>query len=331
MTVSRSGLIGARWRLLTPPGSVGAVAAIQVDGDVDAVCSRIGLRPVGSGQVVVRSIAGIDVGVVVRWNATTLWLMPHGGRGVVRAILSHLESAGVMSSSDERLEEIFPEASNEVEARMLAALARAASPLAIDLLLDQPRRWAAASRDGPDAAHSARLSRLIDPPLVVMLGPPNAGKSTLTNTLAGTAVSIVSEQPGTTRDHIGVMIDMAGLVVRFVDTPGLRAMPEAEEAEAAQIALELAARADLLLVCGDGEVPPPSLPSGGASLVQAIRVRMRSDLNTDMGQAVGSWPADIAVSGRTGAGVAELVGLIRDRLVPPSDRRDPRPWRFWPG
>ena len=57
---------------------------------------------------------------------------------------------------------------------------------------------------------------------VVILGPPNCGKSTLLNRLAREDVAIVSDSPGTTRDLLRVTLDLGGLPVEFVDTAGLR-------------------------------------------------------------------------------------------------------------
>ena len=56
---------------------------------------------------------------------------------------------------------------------------------------------------------------------VVLLGPPNCGKSTLLNALAKEDVAIVSDAPGTTRDLLRVVLDLGGLPVEFVDTAGL--------------------------------------------------------------------------------------------------------------
>lgn len=317
------GLPDTHWRILTATGTSGGIAIIQIEGDVDSALGRIGVNPPEPGRVVLQSLAGVDRGLVARWSAPCAHLMPHGGRAVVREIVARLGAAGVSAAHDDHPRRQYPEAHSLLEARVLLVLARAASPLAIDLLIDQPRRWSAwESGAGPaaDAEHSTRLSRLIEAPLVVMVGPANIGKSTLTNALAGSAVSIVSEIPGTTRDHVGVTVDMAGLVVRLVDTPGLREAPGPEEAEAASIAMELAARADLVLLCGEAgsPAPPASFPSR-----DVLRVRMRCDLGG------ASLPGEVAVSGLTGAGVRGLVRAVRDRLVPPAALADGRPWRFW--
>lgn len=311
------------WRLATPTAVPGGLAVIELRGDLAWAFHALNITPVPVGAVARRSLAGVDTGVVARWEEAYAQLMPHGGPVVVRALTRKLLEAGMpeeRAAQDPR--RAYPEAQDVVEARMLAALARAASPLAIDLLLDQPARWRAhaAGGPGPDLAHSRRLNYLLDAPLVVLAGPANVGKSTLTNTLAGSSVSIVSDEPGTTRDHVGVLIDMAGLVVRWVDTPGVRADADTFERDAAVLAAELAGRADLLVVVGDATAPPPELP---ASSAPRLRVQTRRDM------APAGWPQDLAVSAYTGEGISVLVHAVRDRLVPQDVMDDPRPWRFW--
>jgi tRNA U34 5-carboxymethylaminomethyl modifying GTPase MnmE/TrmE len=234
---------------------------------------------------------------------------------------------------------VFVEAADKVEELMLQTLARAQSPAAVDLLLDQPRRWRAAQdrRDAPlpggrGSLRDTVLRRLIEPALVVAVGPPNIGKSSLLNALAGRGVAVVADEPGTTRDHVGALIDLAGVVVRWVDTPGLeegKAKNEkrktkmdtgdaAIQAEAQRLAREVAARADVLLVCSDAndQIEPPH--TKGA----LVRVGLRSDL----GMAAG---VEAAVSVRTATGLERLVEVVREAVVPHQYLEDAKPWVFW--
>ena len=103
---------------------------------------------------------------------------------------------------------------------------------------------------------SARLGALVrDGATVVLAGRPNAGKSTLANALAGRERSIVSAEPGTTRDAVETEIDLDGLRVRLVDTAGLRAAADrgadAVEAEGATRARAAVATADAVLYVAD--------------------------------------------------------------------------------
>jgi len=307
------------YTICTPTNVASAIGCIQIRSadaeDLDLFLSNARIdAPIGSP--VLRDFFGIDRGLAVRWNENTLDLFPHGGPAIMRKIAGELETHGLKRADSAA----YPESADEIEQRMLETLARAASPRAIELLLDQPKRWRA--HDGGDLADSDVLSRLVTPPLVAAVGPANIGKSTLLNALAGRSVSIVADVPGTTRDHVGALLDLGGLVVRYLDTPGL--LPDARGIDRAAIdAADLAvSSADLVLACGDREHPPPAevcARSGGA----VIRVCLRADL----GEA--GWGPDAVVCAQDGTGLAELAVLIRDCLVPPGSINDERPWRFW--
>lgn len=133
----------------------------------------------------------------------------------------------------------------------------------------------------------------------VIIGPPNAGKSTLLNALANEEVAIVSALPGTTRDAVGVRLDLGGVPVHLTDTAGLRETSDVIEAEGVRRARDKAARADfVLLVAGPGEAF--ASPPGEAGV---LRVRTKADLQTDH--------QDFCVSAKTGLGMAAL----RDSLA----------------
>lgn len=91
---------------------------------------------------------------------------------------------------------------------------------------------------------------------VVLLGAPNAGKSTLLNALAGREAAIVSHIAGTTRDVVEVRMDMGGYAVTLADTAGLRAQAEEIEAEGIRRALCRAGQADIKIVLFDGGALP---------------------------------------------------------------------------
>jgi tRNA modification GTPase len=322
---------GVRWRLATP-SRAGAIAIIELVGASSAVLDeaieRIGVGRLDTGEVQLRSLAGVDRGLAVRWSGVLVHLMPHGGSAVVRKLLDTLTEMGIepadegarVQSNGQAQHESYPEANDETECRMLEALSHAQSPLAVDVLLAQPARWR--SHGGGETA-PRELDRLINPPLVVVRGPANVGKSTLVNALAGRAVSVVADEPGTTRDHVGVMVDVAGLVVRLLDLPGERGrrgdeadVPDVER-EAMALASNLAERADLTLWCGDQDRAP------NAASGEALAVALKADLGPC------PWPSDFVACAHNGQGLAQLVEAVRDRLVPPASLADPRPWRFW--
>ncbi|MBX3365622.1 MAG: 50S ribosome-binding GTPase [Phycisphaeraceae bacterium] len=320
----------ARWSLDSPAGRPGALAIFSILGEVDAAIARMGLRPVAVGAVTLRRIPGIDEVLIARWSVGSASFMPHGGIASIQAMADALEAAGVQRDTTPRPGESYPEARNEIEAQMLESLVHAASPAAVDLLLDQPRRWALAAATA-DPTRDRILRRLLIPPLVVAIGPANIGKSTLCNALAAQMVSGVSEEPGTTRDAVGVLLDLHGVVVKYLDTPGIRVSASVDERQAIDLALSYADHADLLLLCGDPTAPPPEpqeilpgiarrLDSGAVSI---LRICLRADRGEPM------FEPDLSVSVHRGVGVDSLAARIRQTLVPDEMIRHPGPWRFW--
>ncbi|GJM20025.1 MAG: hypothetical protein DHS20C14_22380 [Phycisphaeraceae bacterium] len=319
----------ARWSITTPAGRAGAIGLIALAADtpeaLDRALADLACDAPAPGALSVRTIAAIDRGVIARWSPTRADLMPHAGVAVMRALADDLTRRLGPPTTDTPARETYPEAASELEARTLAALATAASPRAIDLLLDQTRRWAPIA-DDPDrapanteCADARPLAHLLTPALVVAVGPPNVGKSSLLNVLAGRPLALEADLPGTTRDHVGALLELDALAVRYVDTPGVGAHPQPADADAAALARDLAARADLIVSCSDASAPPVPTPPG----VPALRVSMRSDLGPPAD------PADVTTSARTGVGIAELARAIRSALVPDAALADPRPWRFW--
>jgi tRNA modification GTPase len=152
-----------------------------------------------------------------------------------------------------------------------------------------------------EAAGARLAERLREGFEVAIVGPPNAGKSTLLNRLAGREAAITSEIAGTTRDVIEVRMDLEGLPVTLLDTAGLREAQDPVEAIGIARARERAARADLRVhLVPPGEAPPDASPSD-------LVVRAKADL--------GAAPAgDLALSGRSGEGVDALVAEIARRL-----------------
>ena len=107
---------------------------------------------------------------------------------------------------------------------------------------------------------------------VAIVGPPNAGKSTLLNALLGAERALVSELPGTTRDTIEETFALDAMTVRLIDTAGIRA--HADRVEAAGIDRSEAALRDarVALVVVDGSLP---LSAATRSLLERTRGRER--------------------------------------------------------
>jgi tRNA modification GTPase len=144
---------------------------------------------------------------------------------------------------------------------------------------------------------------------IVIAGPPNAGKSSLLNALAKRDAAIVAEEAGTTRDAIEVHLDLAGLPVIVTDTAGIREAEGAVEAEGVRRAIAHARSADLVLWVIDATAPPSEHKSAQIGAISAqIRVLNKVDLVTSHAIADG-----VALSAKTGEGVAKLVDLLTER------------------
>jgi tRNA modification GTPase len=100
---------------------------------------------------------------------------------------------------------------------------------------------------------------------LTVIGPPNAGKSSLINALAKRDVAIVAETAGTTRDIIEVRLDIGGYAVIVADTAGLRETADAVESEGVRRAVARAEQSDLVLLLLDGT--SDTLPPRAADLV----------------------------------------------------------------
>lgn len=103
----------------------------------------------------------------------------------------------------------------------------------------------------------------------VIIGAPNAGKSSLINTLVGSQRAIVSDTPGTTRDFITSYIMLKDYRVEIIDTAGLHTAGDAIEQQGIEKTMELAQRADFYLVIVDHSQPSPSLPDSIQSVLNA--------------------------------------------------------------
>lgn len=145
---------------------------------------------------------------------------------------------------------------------------------------------------------------------VVLYGPVNAGKSTLFNCLLKDDRALVDEEPGTTRDALEGRLELSGLGVALVDTAGLRRSPARLEALGIERTRAALRSADLALLL----LPPGCPPEDAKQWVEdatgtpVLKVASKSDLGTP------SEGFDVAVSGRTGAGLEDLSRAIGERL-----------------
>ena len=145
---------------------------------------------------------------------------------------------------------------------------------------------------------------------IVILGPPNAGKSSLINAIARRDVAIVTAEPGTTRDMIEVRVDLGGYAATLVDTAGLRAAEGVVEREGVRRAEERGAKADVVLWLGDMREMPGIPPALAGTLLRVGTKRDLIDSATERARLSANY--DYCLSSLTGDGVAELLaGLSR--------------------
>jgi len=121
----------------------------------------------------------------------------------------------------------------------------------------------------------------------VIIGAPNAGKSSLINTLVGSQRAIVSDIPGTTRDFITSYIMLKDYRVEIIDTAGLHTAQDAIEQQGIEKTLELAQNADFYLVIVDHSQPSPSLPDSIQSVFEkknTLVIENKIDLKSEHSQ-----------------------------------------------
>ncbi|MEG1720691.1 MAG: tRNA uridine-5-carboxymethylaminomethyl(34) synthesis GTPase MnmE [Pseudoflavonifractor sp.] len=156
-----------------------------------------------------------------------------------------------------------------------------------------------------------------------IVGRPNAGKSSLLNALLGYDRAIVTALPGTTRDTIEEKAELGGVLLRLIDTAGLR--ETGDEIERLGVARSRAALAgaDLALVLIDGSLPPNPedlavLRAAQAAVPQVLLLRTKSDLGpaegslSSLGQD--ALPESLSVSAKTGAGLDALSAAVAERF-----------------
>jgi tRNA modification GTPase len=208
--------------------------------------------------------------------------------------------------------------SRRVEALMDAVLAiRVHVEAAIDFA-DEPldtlggaalrgRLQAASDQLAQLQAEAGRGQKLRDGLHVVLAGPPNAGKSSLLNALAGSERAIVTELAGTTRDLLRETIRIDGVELTLVDTAGLRDAGDAIEAEGIRRARAELGHADLALAVLDARDPDAgraAVADGMAGVPRVLWLHNKADLLPSL-PAVDD-PAQVLVSARTGLGIPEL-------------------------
>jgi tRNA modification GTPase len=149
---------------------------------------------------------------------------------------------------------------------------------------------------------------------IVIVGRPNAGKSSLMNMLSGEDTAIVTEVAGTTRDILRERIEIDGVLVELVDTAGLREDPDRIEAEGIRRARDAMSKADAVLWVVDAtqsaDPQPVETPPGDVPLLTVFN---KIDLSGNAAGPRAGSPNELYLSARTGAGLDALkrrIGLL---------------------
>lgn len=227
---------------------------------------------------------------------------------------------------------------SELEARAVGVLAEVEGR--IDFPEDGIADADAAMIEGELAALAARCGSLADGfrhgralsqgITVALVGPVNAGKSSLLNALVGTERALVAAAPGTTRDYLEVQDVWNGVSVTIIDTAGTRETTDAVEARGIELGERRVASADVVIVVNDGASP---WDDGSRFGERALAIRSKADLAANrsatgsagspgFGVAAGSLAptngpspgvpafAPLATSVTTGAGLEELKARV---------------------
>ena len=340
-----------RVALLTPVGR-GALAVVGVAGPAALELVARLFSPRG-GALEARADGEIAFGrwsgdadqpgeelVVVRRGAGDLEIHCHGGLAASEAVMASLERQGAVRQA-------WPEwlragGAPEIEVEAREALAVAGGPKAARILSRQLAGGLQAELDRVESLkadgcvteamaalgrlrRAARIGlRLVRPWRIVVAGSVNAGKSSLVNALAGHARSIVSPEPGTTRDLLETRVVLDGWDVELIDTAGMREGDAAgvgvTSVERAGMARAVAASedADLVLRVVDAGQVAASGVAGAAhrDSHRELLVASKADL-AEQAIAGTALPAGTAwTSAVTGEGIADLAAAIVRSLVP---------------
>jgi tRNA modification GTPase len=261
----------------------GAIRVLALEGPgalerVGALAGRPGLVPGNATLLRLRDARGapLDEVLALIEGEERLELCLHASRGLLERVIEEL-GARTEEPGAETLEE-----------RAELALARAPSEAAARMLLDQSggalRRELEALLALRGPAFLAGLARLhgrartaaflVRPPVVVLAGPVNAGKSTLFNLLLGDERALVDPRPGTTRDALRARARLGAYAIDLVDTAGERAL-EGDDARSAleragqELSRDLCSTADLVLWLTGAGSAEPSL-AGRRALLRVI-------------------------------------------------------------
>ena len=312
--------------LLTPPG-VGAIATVEVRGPRAWQLARALFTPVGKPVPEAAELhrfwfgtLGGDEVILAVPDHGAIEVHCHGGRRVVRTVIEQF-------LAHDCIEERNPRPKGEgFELLQRAPTLRTASILLDQLhgaFANEVRRILTLIETDPAEARGAvqRLAELgttvgrhlVEPWRVAIAGPPNVGKSSLVNALAGYQRAVVSEVAGTTRDAVSVRTAFDGWPVELIDTAGLRAA-EGLESQGIEHARRVVAEADLVVWVMDVSSRDEVYPNAEIETARSVLVFNKCDRTP--GWQPNDPPGAIHLSATTGENVSLLADRIARQLVP---------------
>lgn len=334
--------------VMTGPGA-GAIATVQLFGDAaEAVVRAIFRRTEGkpfelkSGQILLGHVVdgdeSIDQVTVGCEGPDTVAIHCHGNPFIVERIVRLLQRHGVaLLSAEQLLARVLMSRGHgnsiSVEAKLALATVKTIEGAAIvsrqvkaglsqtirqwQERLDSPS-WEAIAAEAAQVLRDSEPARLIlSGCTIALIGPPNTGKSTLLNTLAGREKAIVTDLQGTTRDWVSAEIHLPPLAATIIDTAGLDAGLAAGDVDriAQQKSIDMVKHADLILLVLDLSRPGEPL---GDDLLRVVAGRR---IVTVLNKADLPWRCDpaclpqslgqiVRISARLGTGIGELVHAV---------------------
>jgi len=346
--------------LLTPPGS-GAIAVIRLAGPeaesialsvlpglrgrLDAPAADTSIDNLHHGQLLDHGEELDDVVVsrVPSGHVRAVDICTHGGRRVVERVFLALQRHGAMFVDSRDCPETAWMATAPLDAEVLRGLTKARTARAVRMIAHQRMLLRQNLAEiirlcVSDTASAERYLRrlqdswpavrmLLEGATVALVGPPNSGKSTLFNRLAGHAGAVVSPLAGTTRDWVSAEVEWTGVPITLLDTAGLRDGADEVEALATRKGMEVAAEASLRLLVLDGSTDLAACETAvarwGSASAPVVMVINKKDRGTAWDEtkwaAVGRrtpLPA-VRVSARNGDGVDALVPTALELLGRP--------------
>lgn len=251
-------------------------------------CLRWGARLAGPGEFTLRAVLAGKLDVV---QAESVLAMVEAQTDVARRNaawgLTHALSAAFERLQD-RLIALLGDVTASLDYPEEGVEERDVRP-AIEAAIAEIRGWLTTARAGTLARRGARVS---------LVGRPNVGKSSLLNALVGFERSIVSDQPGTTRDYVEAPLDVHGIPIVAIDTAGMRDTDDEVEAIGVGVARSLAADADVTLCVVEAHRPRTDEEN-------AWIARRPSDRTVIVANK-----ADLVPAGSTGPADAVLVSCV---------------------